>query len=62
MVLGSLVSVILAGWVMPRSELFRELTNGGTLHSNAHLFPAVRFLLRYVAPLGILALILSSLL
>ena len=61
MVLGSLISVILAGWVIPRSELFRELTNGGTLHANARLFPAVRFLIRYVAPLGILALILSSL-
>ena len=62
MVIGSLLSVILAGWVMPRSVLFRELTNGGTLRKNARLFPVVRFLLRYVAPIGILALILSSML
>ena len=62
MVLGSLLSVILAGWVMPRSVLFRELTNGGLLRRNAHLFSAVRFLLRYVAPIGILVLILSTVL
>lgn len=62
MVLGSLISVILAGWVMPRRELFHELTNGGTLRGNARLFPVARFLLRYVAPIGILVLMLSSML
>ena len=62
MVIGSLISVILAAWVMPRSVLFRELTNGGVLRRNAHLFPIVRFLLRYVAPFGILVLILSTVL
>ena len=62
MVLGSLISVILAGWVMPRKVLFRELTNGGTLRGNARLFPVARFLLRYVAPIGILVLILSTVL
>ncbi len=62
MVLGSLISVILAGWVMPRKVLFQELTNKGTLKKNARLFPAAFFLLRYVAPIGILVLILSSVL
>jgi len=62
MVLGSLVSVILAGWVMPRSVLFRELTNGGALRTNAKLFPALRFLIRYVTPVGILVLVLSTVL
>jgi NSS family neurotransmitter:Na+ symporter len=62
MVLGGLISVILAGWVMPRSALFRELTNGGVLRKNARLFPMILFLMRYVAPIGILMLILSSVL
>ncbi len=62
MVVGSLISVILAGWVMPRQALFRELTNGGTLQGNARLFTPVRFLIRYVAPIGILILILSTVL
>ena len=62
LVVGALISVILAAWVMPRQVLFRELTNGGTLRTNARLFPAVLFLLRYVAPVGILILVLSSVL
>jgi len=62
MVLGSLISVILAGWVMPRKVLFHELTNGGVLRKNARLFPLILFLMRYVAPIGILTLILSSVL
>ena len=56
---GGLLSVILAGWVMPRKALFAELTNGGTLRRNVKLFPVVLFLLRYVAPLGILAMVAS---
>jgi NSS family neurotransmitter:Na+ symporter len=62
MVTGSLISVILAGWVMPRSVLFRELTGGGVFSANVRVFPVVRFLLRYVAPIGILVLVLSSVL
>ena len=62
MVSGALVSIVLAAWVMPRKVLFGELTNGGTLRVNARLFPAVLFLLRYVAPIGILILIASSVL
>ena len=62
MVSGALVSIVLAAWVMPRKVLFGELTNGGTLRVNARLFPVVLFLLRYVAPIGILILIASSVL
>ena len=61
MVAGSLISVILAAWVMPRKVLFGELTNGGSLRHNARLFPLALFLIRYVAPVGILILIFSSL-
>ena len=61
LLVGGLLSVILAGWVMPRKALFTELTNGGTLRRNVKLFPVVLFLLRYVAPLGILAMVTSLL-
>ena len=62
MVSGAFVSIVLAAWVMPRKVLFGELTNGGTLRVNVRLFPVVLFLLRYVAPIGILILIASSVL
>lgn len=60
MVLGGLISVILAGWVMPKKKLFGELTNGGSLRFNVKAFPVILFLLRYVAPIGILILVLST--
>ena len=62
LVLGGLIVVILVGWVLPQEELFKELTNDGSIPANRKLFPAVRFLIRYIAPLGILVLILSSVL
>ena len=60
LLMGGLVCVILAGWVIPKKVLFRELTNGGSKPINVKVFPTVYFLIKYVAPLGILALILSS--
>ncbi|MBR1569191.1 MAG: sodium-dependent transporter [Bacteroidales bacterium] len=59
LVAGGVLSVILAGWVMPKKEVFAELTNRGTKPLNVKLFPVVYFLLRYVAPLGIGAMIIS---
>ena len=60
LVMGGLLAVILVGWVMPREKLFAELTNQGTLSKNVKLFPLVHFLIRYVAPVGILVLVLSQ--
>lgn len=62
MVLGALISIIIAGWVMPRKVLFGELTDKGINSFNVKIFPVVRVLLRFVAPIGILILVLSSVL
>ena len=62
LVIGGLLCVILVGWVMPRKKLFAELTNRGTLRGNVKLFPVLYVLIRYVAPLGILALVVASVL
>ena len=59
---GSLLCVILVGWVMPRKKLFAELTNRGLIKGNVKLFPVLYFLIRYVAPIGILVLIVASVL
>ncbi len=59
LVAGGMLVVILAGWVLPRKEVFAELTNQGTKKANVKLFPLIYFLLRYVAPLGIIAMIIS---
>ncbi len=59
LVVGGLLVVVLAGWVLPRKAVFSELTNGGTKRRNVRLFPLVYFLIRYVAPLGIGVMIIS---
>ena len=59
LVIGGVLAVVLAGWVLPKRAVFAELTNGGTKKGNVKLFPVVYFLIRYVAPLGIGAMIVS---
>ena len=59
---GGLLFTIFVGWKMSRSDVFDEFTNGGTLPANARLFKVVWFLLRYVAPVGIIVVFATNLL
>ena len=59
---GGLLVVLFVGWKMPKADVFDELTNGGTKRRNVRLFNLFYFLIRYVAPVGVLVLILSNLL
>jgi NSS family neurotransmitter:Na+ symporter len=43
---------IYAGWILPKNFLRRELTNEGRV--GVRIYPIIRFLIRYVAPLLIL--------
>ena len=58
---GGLLVVLFVGWKMPRADVFDELTNGGTKRRNVRLFPVFYFLIRYVAPVGVAVLIISTL-
>ena len=58
---GALVFSLFAGWRMTGSDLRDEFTNGGTLGANIRIYPLIRFLIRYVAPIGVLAIFLSNL-
>ena len=46
---------------MSRADVYDEFTNGGTLKTNVALFGAVWFLLRFVAPVGIVVVFLTNL-
>ncbi len=59
---GGLLVVLFVGWKMPKADVFEELTNGGTKRRNVRLFNFFYFLIRYIAPVGLLVLILSNLL
>ena len=59
---GGLLFTLFVGWKMPRADVYDEFTNGGTLKRNVILFRTVWFLIRYVAPVGIVVVFLTNLL
>ncbi|MBR6198619.1 MAG: sodium-dependent transporter [Bacteroidaceae bacterium] len=59
MPLGSLAMCIFVGWVVDESKVREELTNGGTV--NTRIYPVYLFLVRYVAPVGILLIFINEL-
>ena len=58
--LGGILICLFVGWVYGLPELERQLSNGGTLH-NKPLIRIVFFLIRYVTPLSIAAVLLHGL-
>ena len=58
---GGLLFTLFVGWKMARPDVFDEFTNGGTLKGNVRLFNFVWFLLRYVAPVGIVVVFVTNL-
>ena len=61
MPLGGFFYTIFVGWKMPAPDVRDEFTNGGSLRGNVRIYPVVRFLIRYVAPLGIIAVFVTNL-
>ena len=59
---GGLLLVIFVGWVMKKSDVVDELTNGGTLKTNVRMSGFIYFLIRWLAPVAILIIFLSNLL
>ncbi len=58
--LGGLAFTLFVGWWMSKADVRDELTNGGTC--NVKLFKGVYFLMRYLAPVGIVLVFLSNIL
>lgn len=61
MPLGGLLIVIFVGWVMKKSDVMDEFTNGGSLKANVRVSGFVYFLIRYICPLAVLAVFLTAL-
>ena len=57
---GGVLFAMFVGWKMSKPDVRDELTNGGT--RNRMLFNVVYFLIRYVAPVGVLGIFLTILL
>ena len=58
--LGGLLFTLFVGWKMSKADVRDEFTNGGTV--NVRLFDVVYFLMRFVAPVGILVIFATNLL
>ena len=61
MTLVSLLTVIFVGWRLKKTDVYDEFTNGDTLSRSAKLFGLLWFLIRYVAPVAILAIFVLGL-
>ena len=59
---GGLLFTLFVGWKMSRADVKDEFTNGGTLKANTRLFGLIWFLIRFVAPVGIVAVFVTNLL
>lgn len=59
---GGLLFTLFVGWKMPSADAREEFTNGGTLSFAGRVYPLVRFLIRYVAPVGIIVIFICGLL
>jgi len=57
--LGGLIFTLFVGWKMSKADVYDEFTNGGT--QNVRLFGVVYFLMRYIAPVGIVVIFLTNL-
>lgn len=57
---GGVLFAMFVGWKMSKADVYDELTNGGT--RNRRLFGAVYFLIRYIAPIGVLGIFITNLL
>ena len=62
MTLGSLFTVLFVGWRLKKTDIYEEFTNGGTLSTNVRIFGVLWFLIRYIAPVAVIAIFVSGLL
>lgn len=58
MLSGGLLSVIFVGWVLGPKIIRAEVTNEGTLKTPGWLLRVLVFLIKYIAPLGVLAIMI----
>ncbi|MCF0192348.1 MAG: sodium-dependent transporter [Prevotella sp.] len=52
-----LLTCILVGWYMPKTEVYAELTNKGTVSTT--IFKLIFFAIRYICPIGITVIFLN---
>ena len=59
---SGLLMVIFAGWIMRKKDFIDELSNNGNSKTPLWLIRTIYFLVKYAAPIGIIAIILGNIL
>lgn len=54
------LSVVFVGWVMKKKDVEDEFTNGGTIRGNVKIFKVFYFLVRFVAPIALIAIFVTN--
>ncbi len=57
-VIGAFLLVLFAGWKLDPKDVQSEFTNGGTITGYMGLYRYVRFIVRYIAPVVVLAILI----
>jgi len=58
---GGVVAVVFVGWMMKKTEFHEELSSNGTHKVSVRFVSVLKFVIRYIAPVGVLAVFLSQL-
>ncbi len=61
MTFGSLLFTLFVGWRMKKSDVYDEFTNGGSLRTSVKVFGFVYFLIKFVAPVVIGVIFITTL-
>jgi NSS family neurotransmitter:Na+ symporter len=61
MPLGGLLAAVFVGWRLKKTDVYAELTNNGEKLGAVKLFGVCYFLIRYIAPITIIAIFISNL-
>ena len=59
MTAGGLLTVLCVGWFMGKEKFYDEITAGGTIHVSPRLASVLFFIIKYVAPIVIVATAIS---
>ena len=60
LLLMALLVVIFVGWILPRRVVHDEFTNTGKIPLNDRIFPAVYFLVKWVAPIAVVIIFITN--
>jgi len=61
MPLGGVIAVVFVGWMMKKEDLVDELSSNGVYKISPAFVSVLKFLIRYIAPVGVLTVFLTQL-